>query len=201
MPYRFKDARIQSGMSQKDAANHLLVSAATINNWESGRRLPTIEALEKMADLYGVTTDYLLGRDEISKHYKEISTPVGKECLHFMHDCPVFVNNHRWGIVNTSDSLIHFSDGQTVSFSNIQSVSTLPQAIVAGYIPYGEPLELSNIELQEKIWVEPISHDEILRTEMRGWYTVKSRYVENEFGQRFYFDTYGNKWLAFILEP
>ena len=48
MSYRFKDARVQSGISQKDAAEQLQVSAATVNNWESGRRLPTIDALEKM---------------------------------------------------------------------------------------------------------------------------------------------------------
>lgn len=66
MSYRFKDARVQSGISQKDAAEQLQVSAATVNNWESGRRLPTIDALEKMADLYGVSTDYLLGRTDSS---------------------------------------------------------------------------------------------------------------------------------------
>lgn len=44
----------------------------------------------------------------------------------------------------------------------------------------------------------PFSKDEVLRQEMRGWYTVKDRFVENEFGQRFYKDTYGNKWLAFM---
>lgn len=32
---------------------------------------------------------------------------------------------------------------------------------------------------------------------MRGWFTVKDRF-ENELGQRFYKDTYGNKWLAFM---
>lgn len=35
------------------------------------------------------------------------------------------------------------------------------------------------------------------RNELRGWYKVKARWVENEFGNRFYFDVYGSKWLAF----
>ena len=47
MSYRFKEARIQSGISQKDAAEQLQVSAATVNNWESGRRLPTIDTWRK----------------------------------------------------------------------------------------------------------------------------------------------------------
>lgn len=61
VPYKFRDARIQSGKSQKEVAEQLGISNATVNNWESGRRLPTIEALEELADLYQVSVDYLLG--------------------------------------------------------------------------------------------------------------------------------------------
>ena len=76
MSYRFKDARVQSGISQKDAAEQLQVSAATVNNWESGRRLPTIDALEKMADLYGVSTDYLLGSTDSSTPFRRIAESI-----------------------------------------------------------------------------------------------------------------------------
>ena len=34
-----------------------------------------------------------------------------------------------------------------------------------------------------------------------GWYHIKRRFVENEVGQRFYFDFYGAKWLAFANGP
>ena len=49
----------------------------------------------------------------------------------------------------------------------------------------------------ENIWVEPISKDSELRNELRGWYHLKDRYVENEYGNRFYLDTYGAKWLGY----
>ena len=39
------------------------------------------------------------------------------------------------------------------------------------------------------------------RDELRGWYHIKRRFVENEVGQRFYFDFYGAKWLAFPNGP
>ena len=84
MSYRFKDARVQSGISQKDAAEQLQVSAATVNNWESGRRLPTIDALEKMADLYGVSTDYLLGRTDSSNPFRRIAESIDKDILPFL---------------------------------------------------------------------------------------------------------------------
>lgn len=38
------------------------ISFSTYQNYESGKRVPTAEILVKLADFYGVTTDYLLGR-------------------------------------------------------------------------------------------------------------------------------------------
>lgn len=70
-------------------------------------------------------------------------------------------------------------------------------AFQSGSYPLEKPLTRSETENCSRIWLEPISKDETLRQELRGWYNVKNRFVENDFGQRFYFDTYGNKWLAF----
>lgn len=39
------------------------ISYSTYQNYETGKRLPTAEILIKIADFYGVTTDYLLGRE------------------------------------------------------------------------------------------------------------------------------------------
>lgn len=198
MSYRFKDARVQSGISQKDAAEQLQVSAATVNNWESGRRLPTIDALEKMADLYGVSTDYLLGRTDAANPFSHIVESIDKDILPFIHDHPVFVNNKRWGLVDAINERIRFLDGSELPFSDATRISALPPIFQSNSIPEGRKLSRDEIGTYIRVWVEPISKDEDLRQEMRGWYTVKDRFVENELGQRFYKDTYGNKWLAFM---
>ena len=39
------------------------ISFSTYQNYETGKRIPTAEILIKLADFYGVTTDYLLGRE------------------------------------------------------------------------------------------------------------------------------------------
>ena len=65
-------------------------------------------------------------------------------------------------------------------------------------LPKEPPLSHSEIHRQKEIWVEPISPDSVLRKELQGWYQVKGRFVENEYGNRFYMDTYGSKWLAFL---
>ena len=47
----------------------------------------------------------------------------------------------------------------------------------------------------------PRRNRDAMRDELRGWYHIKRRFVENEVGQRFYFDFYGAKWLAFANGP
>lgn len=61
---RFKSARESAGISQKSAAISVGVQPPSMSDWESGRSNPTSDKLVKLADLYGVTVDYLLGRDE-----------------------------------------------------------------------------------------------------------------------------------------
>ena len=57
-----KKLRLQYGFSQVELANKLNVSKQCISNWENDNILPSIAMLVKMADLFNVSTDYLLGR-------------------------------------------------------------------------------------------------------------------------------------------
>lgn len=61
---RLAQLRTGAGITQTDLANILGVSKQSISNWENDNILPSIEMLEKIADYFGVSTDYLLGRDE-----------------------------------------------------------------------------------------------------------------------------------------
>ena len=60
---RFKIARENANLSQKSAAISIGVKAPSMSAWENGSARPTIENLVAMAELYGVTVDYLLGID------------------------------------------------------------------------------------------------------------------------------------------
>ncbi len=61
-----KKARMAAGLSQKYVAASLGVAAPSVSNWESGKTSPTPENLSALADLFNVTIDYLLGREESS---------------------------------------------------------------------------------------------------------------------------------------
>lgn len=62
-----RTARLNAGYSQKQVALELGVSAPTVSEWESGKKNPISNNLQKMSDMFGVSVDYLLGRTDIKK--------------------------------------------------------------------------------------------------------------------------------------
>lgn len=58
--------RKKNGWSQDELAEMLRVSRQSISKWESAASIPDLNRIIEMADLFGVTTDYLL-KDDIEK--------------------------------------------------------------------------------------------------------------------------------------
>ncbi|MCM1223593.1 MAG: helix-turn-helix domain-containing protein [Lachnospiraceae bacterium] len=54
-------ARKKLKMSQAQVAKRVGVSASAVSSYESGDKSPSIEVLIKLADLYKISADYLLG--------------------------------------------------------------------------------------------------------------------------------------------
>lgn len=67
MATRFAQLRTEAGFSQTALAKKMGVSRSTVAMWETGGATPTADMLFSLADLYGVSLDYLLGRSEKSK--------------------------------------------------------------------------------------------------------------------------------------
>lgn len=195
MARNFKKARQINKLKVIEAADKLGISQPTLSAWEGERKSPSIEGLEKMADLYGVTTDYLLGRSEQTN--TNSSDSISPKSLSIFHGKPVWSSKYGWLLVNAIDKILLFPDGKTLSFSDCGELLLSTQLFSESVLPDDKPLLLSEINNLERVWLEPISPDSDLRNELRGWYTVKKRFVENEFGNRFYLDTYNSKWLAF----
>lgn len=69
---RLKELRENAGLSQDSLAKQVGVSQSTVGNWEAGTREPNFSTLQRLADFFGVSTDYLLGRDtDKTKNNKE----------------------------------------------------------------------------------------------------------------------------------
>lgn len=61
---RLKELREQFGFSQAQLARKLGVGQSTVGMWENGKNKPQNAKLEMLANIFNVSTDYLLGRDE-----------------------------------------------------------------------------------------------------------------------------------------
>lgn len=59
---KIKELRLEKNMLQKELAAHLQVSTGTVCNYEKNTHFPDGDALCKIADLFGVSLDYLMGR-------------------------------------------------------------------------------------------------------------------------------------------
>ena len=59
---RIRDLRSARGMQQADLAKELSVSRVSISRYETGERDPDIETILRLCDIFGCTSDYLLGR-------------------------------------------------------------------------------------------------------------------------------------------
>lgn len=58
---RFRELRLERGLSQEQAAKLIGVNAGTISSYENDTKQPSFEILVRIANLYCVSTDYLLG--------------------------------------------------------------------------------------------------------------------------------------------
>ena len=56
--------RKRAGYSQKEVSDALHVTPSAVSSWEAGRYSPDQQNLAALADLFGVTTDMLLGRHQ-----------------------------------------------------------------------------------------------------------------------------------------
>ena len=69
-----KRARENAGLTQTQAAQKIGVSDGTYKNYEQGKREPNGDKIVTIANAFGVTTDYLLGRPDA----KEPTDPIDK---------------------------------------------------------------------------------------------------------------------------
>ena len=197
MAYRFREARLQAGLTTVQLAQKMGVTQAAVSHWDAGKKVPGTETLCKLADLYGVTIDYLLGRSSDLGNMITSTEILDASTLPALHGKPVWVSEFGWGIVNSIQKHVIFMEGITVPFDELQELRVLPPSFTVGYHPYGTPVDHEDLKKYAQLWIEPILPNSFSRDELRGWYKIHAFYAENEYGTRFLFDTYGSKWLAF----
>ena len=59
-----KKLRLERGLTQKQLADALGIDRTAVAKYETGKNGATSEMLEKIADYFAVSSDYVLGRDQ-----------------------------------------------------------------------------------------------------------------------------------------
>lgn len=192
MNRRFKEARLLKGFKLIDCAEKLGVGQPTLSAWERGSKNPTLENLEAMADLYDVSVDYLLGR--ISPNMAN-AKHISRDLLPALHGRPVWSNDLGWCVVDNINNCLWSVNGKTPIIGT-DTLYLAPDKFTLSPT-LSKPISRNDLHSFDEVLVEPISNDQKLRCQLRGYYRVRNDYVENSTGNRFFFNTYGFQWLAF----
>lgn len=79
---RLRNLLDEKQMSQSELSKKSTVTEATISNFLNCKQLPKLEVVSKIADVLGVSVDFLLGRTDIPKNnidlskYKHLNNPL-----------------------------------------------------------------------------------------------------------------------------
>ncbi len=61
---RLRTIRMQKGLTQQKMADYLNIALRSYQKYEQGERSPSLDCLVCIADIFDVSLDYLLCRDE-----------------------------------------------------------------------------------------------------------------------------------------
>ena len=85
---RIAKNRKRLGMTQDQLAEKLGITAQAVSKWENDQSCPDITMLPKLAEIFGITTDELLGREVPHVHEAEVVAENEQEGVH--------IQNGKW---------------------------------------------------------------------------------------------------------
>lgn len=190
---RLKKLRNESNITQKEFAIKLgifmgrdsKIATTTVSSWEIGSKKPSYDVLLAIANYYGVTTDYLIGRTSAKTGDSKIYTmddyiiEIDNNSLQLFNNKPVFLvfNNNdivnRWGIYNAEKDYFCCANEIIKNSTNIKYFATTPETEP---INKDKPkkLTLEALKKLDRVWVEYISSDRNIKTKYTGWYRVSN---------------------------
>jgi len=132
---RLTQLRKQNKMTQEQIAKRLGIHRGTYSNYEANKRDPDYEMLKKIADLFGVTTDYLLGRVDSSRS-GGFSQDHGNQAKKKLLDIRLIESPN-----DLQDFLRKELQVPLLLYSTLQLRNEMPVAISNSYLPNSLPLK------------------------------------------------------------
>ena len=78
-PNRLRKLRKESDLTQKELAEILNTTEATLSRYENGAREPKLDLIHKIANYFGVSVDYLLGNTDEKSNADKIKKAISDD--------------------------------------------------------------------------------------------------------------------------
>lgn len=197
---RLAELRTKNHLTQKQLANELskllgptgvkaeAISSITISSYERGGRMPIVNTLVAICQLFDVSLDYMVGLDntpEIKRAdkknvlpYEEPDILIDPKELKKYHGNPVFVmsSTHkglkpRWAILDYENRRLVSSNSFIPLTSDLQLFQYRPIEAQFLDVSFKQPLTLPQlIEETDSVYVKMLNADAVVSGEYDGWY-------------------------------
>ena len=89
---KIKELREKANISQSELARNLGVTRSSVNAWEMGISTPTTQYVVEMAQLFRVSTDYILG---VTNHHTISLDGLSEEEMHIIYSMLDYFNKKK----------------------------------------------------------------------------------------------------------
>ncbi len=121
---RIKELRTEQNLSLRELASKLGISYTSLGKYERNEQQPSFETLEKIADYFQVSIDYLLGRSDNRTYDNLVFDTDMKHLKKAFNNAPALVKSHFTNII---DSVFVLSFGTLKDGSDIEYIKLIEQ--------------------------------------------------------------------------
>lgn len=105
----------------------------------------------KLAELYCIFTDYLLGRDEQKEMIPRTDDIIPIQTLRTLIGKPEWNASRGWSLVNSEQDYVIFMDSTKVILAEAMNMRTMAQAFSIDNSPTTKPIPLDDVRKHESL--------------------------------------------------
>ena len=171
-----RELRASLGLTQKELANKIQISHQAYSKYENGVTEPSIDTINKLAEIFGVSIDHLVGKERnniltMQEKGKRInvlgSVPAGipLEAIEDIVDWEEIPNDWRgeyFGLKIKGDSMMpKYIDGDTVIFKKQENINSGEEAIVYvnGYDATFKKIQIKETNGKLQYILQPLNNE------------------------------------------
>ena len=202
---RLKRLITDAGMQQKEFAkqfsayigNNTFIPESTLSSWLCGVKAPnSFEVLAALANYFGVSVDYLIGRtssreDSYNRSFfylEDFYLEIDKNSLKKYDNKPVYITcptDHsldRWGIYNYNEDIFYCKGSKIHNSDTLRFFGVDRDAMPQSRLPI--PLTMNELSKSKYVWIEHYgSEKSAVNDAYSGWYKITGKELMKEDGR------------------